>query len=243
MKKVSIILPTYNNFNYLTQSIESCLNQDYQNIELIIIIDGFFKENENIIKKFSDSRIKFFRNQKHLGLAESLNFGMSQANGEYLTWTSNDNYYSKNAISTMVKYLENHPEIDFVYTNYWIIDKEGKIIKKIEVEKPNKLVFKNVIGPCFLYKKEVYRKTGNFKKEFFLAEDYEYWLRVRKNFKMVNLNKFLYYYRQHEQSLSGKLKSLNVSKMAFRASFPYIPFHAKIYQILKVFYYWIKNIL
>ena len=104
--KVSIVLPTYNGAKYIRQCINSCLNQTYNNIELIIVDDGSKDETPDIIKSYKDERIKYIMHARNLGLPYALNTGFRNAVGEYLTWTSDDNYYTKKAIETMLSFIK-----------------------------------------------------------------------------------------------------------------------------------------
>src|SRR3990170_3452478 len=105
--KVSIVLPTYNGEKYIRQSIDSCLNQTHENIELIIVDDCSIDNTPEIIKSYKDSRVKSLRHDQNKFLPHALNTGFSNATGEYLTWTSDDNYYAKEAIEKMVSFLKN----------------------------------------------------------------------------------------------------------------------------------------
>lgn len=234
-KKVSIILPTYNSTKYIQQSIDSCLNQTYKNIELIVIDDGSFNDIKKIIQSYDDDRIIYLRHKENLGLANALNTGFSNVNGEYLTWTSDDNFYDPGAIEIMAEALEKNPEIDFIYANYYTIDGRGKKLKSINVGSVKTLDRYNCIGPCFLYRRRVYEKIGGYNPIFFLAEDYEYWLRIRKQFKMQKLNKFLYFYREHNTRLTTHYKIAIIEEQAEKASRRYISAWAKYYHKGRVY--------
>jgi glycosyltransferase involved in cell wall biosynthesis len=229
-KKVSIVLPTYNGYRYIKEAIDSCLNQTYKNIELIIIDDHSLNDIKHIIQLYKDSRIIYFRNEKNVGLAESLNIGFSKANGEYLTWISDDNIFANNAIEIMAQFLEKNPQVDFVYTNYYFINEKGEIIRKIKTKKPRCLDLGNYIGPSFLYRKKIFEQIGGYNDVFRLAEDYEYWLRIRQKFKMKHLNKFLYYYRKHEHSLTSISKEKEIISQTQKASWNYISNWGRYYQ-------------
>src|SRR3989304_1114440 len=103
--KVSIVLPTYNGARYIRQSIDSCVHQTYRNIELIIVDDASTDNTPEIIASYKDERIKYFRHEKNMGLPHALNAGFAEANGDCLTWTSDDNYYAKEAIEKMLSFL------------------------------------------------------------------------------------------------------------------------------------------
>lgn len=204
---ISIVMPIYNsNKNYLEKSIKSCLNQTYNNIELIIVEDGSEKDSEKLIKSFLDNRINYIKKLKNEKLPRALNSGFSVSKGQYLTWTSDDNIYAENAIEIMYNFLKNNPEYDFVYANYYLIDEMDEIIQHIIVSQSEKLTECNCIGSCFLYNRKVYEAIGEYNPDEFLIEDYEYWVRVSKQFKMKNLNDFIYYHRWHSNSLTGKFE-------------------------------------
>ena len=202
--KVSIVLPTYNGAKYLRQSIDSCLNQTYKNIELIIVDDGSMDETPQIIGSYQDERIKYVRHDKNKRLPYALNTGFAMATGEYLTWTSDDNYYAENAIESMVALLQINKAIDFVYANYYAINDNGAVLQSISVGPSESLKEYNCIGSCFLYSRKVYEVLGGYNPDAFLAEDYEYWIRIFKRFRMQKLDKFVYWHRLHPRSLTGQ---------------------------------------
>lgn len=203
--KVSIVLPTYNGSRYIRQSIESCLKQSYGNFELIVVDDGSSDNIAEIVGCYGDSRIRFLRHARNLGLADALNTGFKDSVGEYLTWTSDDNYYADSAIEEMVRFLQRYHEVDFVYADSYVIDEsDGQDWRMVRNKSPEYLAVDNVIGGCFLYRMKVYKIIGDFDARTFLAEDYDYWVRVWKRFRMQRLFKPLYYYRYHKDSLTAK---------------------------------------
>ncbi len=203
---VSIILPTYNGSRYLCQSVESCLRQTYTNIELIVVDDGSTEDIAGILSRYTDSRLRYVRHAKNLGLPHALNTGFRHSTGQYLTWTSDDNYYVNNAIEEMVRFLQAYPEVDFVYADSYILDeRDGNTRPEVQRSPPLRdLVVRNGIGACFLYKRKVYEAIGEYNPRFVLAEDYDYWIRVAQQFRMQRLFRPLYYYRFHGGSLTSR---------------------------------------
>lgn len=208
--KVSIVLPTYNGGRYIRQSIQSCLNQTYRHFELIIVDDGSTDATPEIIHSIRDPRIRYVRQSQNLGHIKALNKGFALASGEFLTWTSDDNYYTHNAIEVMLTALLKSEKIDFVYADYHVVDANDLYLRNGRVENPGALDVDNCVGGCFLYRRQVYETVGDFHEEAFLAEDYEYWLRVREKFRMKKMDEALYNYRMHEESLTGKHKEAKV---------------------------------
>lgn len=224
-ERVSIVLPTYNGAKYLQQSIDSCLNQTYKNIELIIVDDGSMDDTPDIIKSYQDERIKCIRHKINRGLPRALNTGFAMATGEYLTWTSDDNYYAEDAIESMVALLQINKKIDFVYANYYVINGDGAVLQSVSVGPSKNLKEENCIGPCFLYRRKIYEVVGEYNPNAFLAEDYEYWIRVFKRFRMQKLEKFVYWHRLHSQSLTGQYAA-EAKSCADQIRYHYFKIHA-----------------
>ena len=235
--KVSIVLPTYNGASYLRQSIESCLCQTHKNLELIIIDDGSTDATPAIVRSFQDDRIRYVCQPENQGHVKALNRGFAMANGDFLTWTSDDNYYCTEAIETMANALLKDTSIDFVYANYDVIDTQGAVIRRGRVEPPEGLDADNYVGGCFLYRRRVYETIGDFSEEAFLAEDYEYWLRVREKFTMKKLEAVLYCYRSHDKSLTAEHTEEKVQSQVERIRERYIsPWKRHYYRGRKFFY-------
>ena len=219
MKLVSIVIPTYNGEKYIRETINSCLNQTYKHIQLIIVNDGSTDNTEKIINSYKDKRIVYLKHKKNLGLPEALNTGFDRAEGDYLTWISDDNYYSEEAIERMVRFLEEN-NCDFVYSNFYKVD--NKKIKKVDT---SKIDYKksNWVGACFLYTKQVKDAIGDYDPEARLVEDYDYFLRVFKKFRMCHLNKYLLYYRVHENRLFNKKRyEIRMANIKLRLKYGYL---------------------
>lgn len=204
---ISIVLPTYNGEKFIRQSIDSCLAQTFTNFELIIVNDCSTDNTPKIIEEYAvkDSRIKIIHNPHNKKLPLSLNTGFDAAAGKYHTWTSDDNYYAPGALQTLYDILENNSSIDLAYTDYTLIDDDGKIF--------GKRTFNNIYdsftnwlgcGACFLYKAEVYKANNGYNPSAFLIEDYDFFMRAFLQFKFYYHNAYdLYYYREHPSSLTS----------------------------------------
>lgn len=203
--KVSIVLPTFNGVTYLRQSIQSCLDQTHSNLELIVVDDGSTEDIAGIVGAFRDRRIAYVRHERNRGLPAALNTGFQAATGELLTWTSDDNYYTPPAIERLASFLLRHPRIDFVYSAMYIVEENtGRAPWVRPALPPVDLPNQNGVGGCFLYRRSVREAVGEYAPRAVLVEDYDYWIRVSKRFRMQRLFEPLYYYRYHEQSLTSR---------------------------------------
>lgn len=213
---VSIVLPTYNGTTYLSLSIESCLAQTHRNLELVVVDDGSDPAVAECVSGFSDPRIRFVRHDVNQGLPAALNTGFRAATGSLLTWTSDDNLYTPDAIEQMVRFLCTYPDVDFVYADAYEMDVAGNVAGMLWVQPPEFLSVKNRVGGCFLYRRAVYEAVGDYDRDAVLAEDYDYWLRVARRFTMQRLFRVLYYYRYHPQSLTARSARDEVVRQAER---------------------------
>ena len=229
---VSIILPVYNGEKYLAESLDSILNQTYNNFELIVINDGSTDSTSQILNIYEnkDARVKIFH-QSNKKLPLALNTGFQKANGEYWTWTSHDNRFHADFLEKMVHYLKKNPKIDLCYANMDIFDSDGEPLlgstwyagyqrpygsqhialprKTLELNTwPN-----NYLGGAFLYRGTAGWLIGEYSKYQFTREDYDYWMLVNSllNIQHVNFDKSVYDYRFHKDSLTEKDDSLNIT--------------------------------
>jgi glycosyltransferase involved in cell wall biosynthesis len=201
--KVSIVLPTYNGARFIKQSLESCLRQDYRNLEVVVVDDCSTDYTPQILAPYeAEPRIRLVRHESNRKLPVALNTGFALATGNFLTWTSDDNVYEPNAISTLVSSLEDNPEVGLVYSDYRLIDEDGVPFRNVSAGPPDALRQRCQIA-CFLYRRSVYAAVGDYDPQLFRIEDYDYWLRVAQKFKLAWLPRVLYSYRRHQASLTS----------------------------------------
>lgn len=208
MPIVSIVLPTYNGEKYISSAVDSVLKQTFLDWELIIVDDGSRDKTADIITAYSksDARIRCIYNETNRKLPDALNVGFAEATGQYFTWISDDNLFRSNALERIYDFLKNNEDCDLVYTDFSIIDEKSEIVRQMRADTPDKLIHHCVVGPCFLYKREIYESIGGYDPNYFLVEDYEYWLRMFEKFQLRPLNEDLYLYRISNETLTAKNK-------------------------------------
>ena len=203
---VSIILPVFNGEKFIAESIESCLSQTYKNIEIIIVDDCSKDSSFAIASHYSklDERIKLFSNSENRKLPYSLNKGHDCSTGDLITWTSHDNIYESDAIEILMNEII-LKKCDIAYSNVRKIDESGKVLSNVNFLTPTDLIFGNQIGSCFLYRREVFSKLCGYNTNFFLVEDYDFWLRALLFFSFSKIDKALYRYRKHSETLTSNI--------------------------------------
>lgn len=214
---ISVVLPVYNGAKYLNNSIDSILKQTYSNFELIAVNDCSTDNTLEILEAYAkkDSRVKVICNKENLKLPKTLNVGFAQAKGEFLTWTSDDNMYKENAFEVLLNALKSNSGVDLVYSDYTYIDVDGCIIGMEIAPEPENIIAGNVCGASFMYSREIAERIGEYDADLFLAEDYDYWIRIFFNGKIMHLSDNLYFYRRHSQSLTAT-KQYSIATQTFR---------------------------
>lgn len=209
---ISIVLPTFNGEKFIEKAITEVLGQTYTDFELIVVNDCSTDSTLAIISRYAerDDRIQIINNTSNQKLPRSLNTGFAQARGDFFTWTSDDNFYHKDALEKMMDYLSKNKDKDIVYAPYNYIDENDKRIgysEQIDGD-VERLYLGNAIGACFLYKREVHEKLKGYDAEQFLVEDYDFWLRAMRYFNYGFISECLYEYRLHASSLTSQRSAL-----------------------------------
>lgn len=199
-KLVSVIMPVYNAENFLTQSIESILNQSYKNFEFIIIDDGSLDNSKKIIKNYlSDERIKFFSFKKK-GIVSCLNFGIKISKGDYIARMDADDISHNDRLIKQVNFLNLKKKYDLVGSGAKYIGKISffnKLICNSSEYCRSNIIFKNpFIHPSIMIRKKTFNYLKGYRK-YFKSEDYELWSRFFDKYKGTNLKENLIKYRIH----------------------------------------------
>jgi glycosyltransferase involved in cell wall biosynthesis len=214
---VSIVLPTFNRAAMLDGAIRSCLAQSFRQLELIVVDDGSTDDTPSVVSSWMerDSRVRYVR-QKNGKIPRALNAGFAVATGDLLTWTSDDNLYEPDALEIMVNYLETHSDVGLVYCDMLAIDEDGDPIAIHPASDPSTIYQKNCVGACFLYRRSVAERVGEYDPQAFLAEDYDYWLRISQVVPIAHLAGMSpYRYRDHANAL-GALRGAEAELQAAR---------------------------
>jgi glycosyltransferase involved in cell wall biosynthesis len=214
---VSIVLPTHNGSLYIAQSIRSCLAQTHPYWELIVVDDASTDGTLRVVQEFTDARVRIVRHVANRGLPAALNTGFDVARGQYLTWTSDDNYYLPCALERMLSVFHAHPDVGFVCADQDFIDEKGTVINHFDVDVPGGLLTHNSVNACFLYRRAVQGCIGRYAEDMQLAEDYEYWLRISRRFRMYGLHETLYRYRVHASTLTSRYGSERARRVGDKA--------------------------
>lgn len=202
--RVSVVLPTYNQAEYLPQALDSILNQTWSDYELIVVNDGSTDDTPYILDEYQKRHGFTVIHQDNQKLPRALNTGFRLARGQYLTWTSSDNVMLPHMLETLVDALDRNPQVGLVYADWEVIDEHGAVIGVVQTFDFDRylLMRTNYINACFLYRRACQDAVGLYDPEYIYAEDWEYWLRISRSFEMMRVTQVLYQFRIHSSSLT-----------------------------------------
>lgn len=202
--RVSVVLPTYNQAQYLPDALDSIFDQTWDDYELIVVNDGSTDETPDILRAYQDRQVFTVIHQENQKLPRALNTGFRQARGEYLTWTSSDNVMLPQMLEVLVDALDRHPQVGLVYADWEVIDEAGRPLGAVQTLDFDRhlLMRMNYVNACFLYRRTCQEAVGLYDPAYQQAEDWEYWWRVASTFPLMHVRRSLYRFRVHEQSLS-----------------------------------------
>jgi glycosyltransferase involved in cell wall biosynthesis len=206
--KISVLLPVYNAEPYLAETIDSVLAQTFSDFELIIINDGSTDRSADIIRSYSDKRIRFIE-QQNMGLSATLNKGIALARGEYIARQDNDDISLPERFRKQADYLDAHPSAMLLGTSAEIIDDKGcRTGRTLDHQKSSvglkyNLLFNNpFVHSSVMFRKAVIVSAGDYRVNNDFFEDYDLWSRIARVGDVANLKERLLLYREVQSSMS-----------------------------------------
>ena len=125
--KISIITPSYNQGQFLEQTILSILSQDYPNLEYIIMDGGSSDNSVEIIRKHEDN-LTYWVSEPDKGQSDAINKGFQRATGDILTWLNSDDYYLPGTLHTVAEYFTQHPDVECIYGDLQVVASNGDLL-------------------------------------------------------------------------------------------------------------------
>jgi glycosyltransferase involved in cell wall biosynthesis len=179
---VSIITPSFNQAAYLEQTILSVLEQDYPNIEYLLIDGGSTDGSVEIIKKYSD-RITWWISEPDEGQAAAINKGFSRARGQFVAWLNSDDVYRPGAIRQAVDAFAQHPGAGLIYGDLDSIDAKGRVFNTIrynEYDLLDLLTFRIIGQPSVFVRRLVLEEAEHLDPAYNFLLDHHLWLRIAR---------------------------------------------------------------
>lgn len=203
--KFSIVTPSYNQGEYIEDTIQSLLNQSYKNFEHIVI-DA--KSTDNTLDVLSKYNHLNWISESDNGQADAINKGIKLAKGEIFAWLNSDDYYDKETLKLVAEVFDSKPEVNILFGDITYIDKDKN---KIDLLSGNSLSYKDLIRcpdiirqPSMFWRKSLFDEIGLLDEKFHLVMDFDFFLRAAKKYDFFYLPENLSYFRVYDDAKTQK---------------------------------------
>lgn len=237
---VSIIMPSYNTGQFIKESINSVINQTYDNWELIIVDDCSNDNTDEVVESIRDRRIRYFKNEKNSGAAVSRNKALKEAKGRWIAFLDSDDLWMPKKLEKQIDFM-NKRGYSFTYTNYQEIDSEGNITG-VKVTGPKKITKTGMFNYCWpgcltvMYDAS---KVGLIQiKDIKKNNDYAMWLKVCRKTDCYLLDEYLGKYRK------GRVGSVSSHSIKIMIGWHYKLYHeAEDMSVIHSLFNTIRNLM
>ena len=203
MKKLSVIVPVYNQEKYIARCLRSLVRQsmDRKEYEIIVINDGSTDKTSKILEQFSEY-ITLIECEKNCGLPATLNKGIKKSLSKYMVRVDSDDYVNEDFLKFLYSFIFKNNNFDAVSCDYFLVDDKEEILSRENSEnKP--------IGCGIIFKSQQILELGLYDENLLLHEDIDLRKRFEKKYKVIRLPLPLYRYRKHETNITNDKKKLS----------------------------------
>jgi glycosyltransferase involved in cell wall biosynthesis len=205
--RVSVIIPSYNHAHYVKEAIQSVLEQNYDDYEIIVIDDGSRDNTRETVACFGE-KVRYIW-QENKGLPGARNTGIKAAKGEFIALLDSDDTWLPGFLSATVARLEAEPHLGAVHTGFYFVDEQGARLPQMSVETvPDDQMYDRLLDGEFFVpaavvtRRECFDRVGLFDEAFRGSEDWDIWLRVARQYRFAGIPTPLVNYRMHGSNMS-----------------------------------------
>lgn len=198
---VTIVTPSFNQGEFIEETIQSVLDQDYPNIEYIVMDGGSTDGTLEILKKYKQKLV--WHSGPDKGQADAINKGFQQAQGEIWAWINSDDVYLPGAVRAAVDYFDAHPDVAMVYGEGYHMGRNGEITERYYTEPFD---FQRLAEICYVcqpttfFRAEAIHYVGYLDASLHYCMDYDLWIRLAESFRIGYLNQYLAKSRLYEET-------------------------------------------
>ena len=211
MAKVTLYIVNHNYGEYLEKSIESGLNQTFEDYELLVIDDGSTDCSNEILKKYeSNKKIKIIR-QENIGLIKTIKKIFDISESDYVVRLDADDWLDKSFLEKLVNKIEQNDKLAMVFPDYYEVDQNGNILYQIrrhDFSKNVSMLDQPAHGACSLIRRKYYNEIGGYNGFITCQDGVDIWLGLTANYPVENVREPLFYYRKHHRSLTTDEKTI-----------------------------------
>lgn len=197
--RISIITPSFNQASYLEQTIRSVLEQDYADIEYMVVDGGSTDGSLEIIQRYA-GRLDWWVSEPDLGQADAINKGLARASGEIIAWLNSDDLYQPGTLAKVAAVFKAHPQVGLVYGDVLSIDQDSQVFNLMRFRQfalPDLLTFNIISQPGVFMRRDIQQQAGTLDTRFHYLLDHHLWIRMAHQAPMLYLPETLAAARYH----------------------------------------------
>lgn len=217
MPLISIVTPSFNQAAYLEQTLLSVLEQNYADIEYLVIDGGSTDGSPDIIKKYA-LRLAYWASEKDSGQADAINKGMSRAHGGIVAWLNSDDYYLPGAVAAAVGAFDANPDVALVYADMLAVDQNGQTFNTFHYRQltlEDLLSFQIIGQPAVFMRRAAFEKAGGLDTSFHFLLDHHLWIRIAAQGRILHIPQTWAAARYHAQA-KNRAHAAAFGREAFR---------------------------
>lgn len=209
--EVSVVIPTFNVSPFIAAAIESVLNQEFEDFELIVVDDGSTDGTAEIAQSFDDHRISVYR-RAHRGPTHTMNDAIDLARGRWIAFLDGDDTWAPAKLGRHVAVMKNNPDLDLTFCRSRMIDEAGNNLPVTSPRRKNTLSYEQLLesnpaanGSSIVAARQALVSAGGFDPAFSASYDYDLWLRVAllRPRNVRSIPEILTYYRRRQGQITA----------------------------------------
>lgn len=204
LPKISVITPSYNQGQFIEETITSVLDQNYPNLEYIIIDGGSKDESVDIIKKY-ESQLSYWVSEPDKGQTDAINKGLHKATGEIVAWLNSDDVYEPGTLQKIADAYQANPEAEVFLGDVQSFFPDGRTEVWVNSFEPEDFMNRvSIHQPGVFWKRELHGRYGFLDESFYYLMDYDLWMRLMFNCRLMKLDSVLTRFRVHDEAKTGQ---------------------------------------
>lgn len=220
--RVTIVIPTHDRVGLVEAAIDSVLEQDFEELELIVLDDGSTDATPDLLERYAavdPDRFRWARHD-HAGQAVTLNRGFDMARGDLVGYLSSDDTLLPGAVRRLAATLAAHPDAVLAYPSYLVIDEGGATVDRITPPDYSRVesvrLQDTIVGPGALFRRDAVRRAGGWSPAYRYLGDFELWLRLSALGRFVRVDEPLACWRRHAGALTIADRGLEMARERIR---------------------------
>lgn len=216
---VSVCIPVYNGGHCISQTIKNVLEQTFEDFELIIVNDNSKDNTEEVVRSFTDNRIKYYKNSENIGMVPNWNKSVCYASGKFIKLLCADDLIEKNCLELQSNALKDNPKVVLVTCNTNVIDSNNNILmlrknfkreglyNGTDVAKKSLINGQNMFGESsvVMYRRDILILAGNYDNDFWYSPDWDFSIRTLYYGDLYFIDKVLASFRLSPTSQTSKI--------------------------------------